>query len=88
MLRTTLCTTTSPMPLPSPNSFVVNPGSKTRSSSWGWIPTPSSRTVSRRSLPDRSNPTRIGVPRPAVASAALRMRFTSMSYNALGSPFR
>src|SRR5467141_3085369 len=43
MLRTTLCTTTSPMPLPSPNAFVVKPGSKIRSRSWGRMPAPSSR---------------------------------------------
>src|SRR5438876_213178 len=79
MLRTTLCTTTSPMPLPSPNAFVVKPGSKIRSRSWGRMPAPSSRTLNRRALPTCVRPTRIGAGRAALASAALRIRLTSRS---------
>src|SRR5437899_1090433 len=80
MLRTTLCTTTRPIPLPSPNSFVVNPGSKMRSKSSARMPAPSSRTVSRNALPVNARPTRIGVGWPRLASAALRIRFTRTSY--------
>src|SRR3989475_608227 len=88
MFRPTLCTTTSPIPLPSPNALVVKPGSKIRSKSWGRIPAPSSRTLNRRALPTCVKPTRMGAGRAALASAALRIRLTSRSYSALGSPLR
>ena len=88
MFRATLCTTTSPIPLPSPNALVVKPGSKIRSKSWGRMPAPSSRTLNRRAFPTFVKPTRIGAGRAALASAALRIRLTSRSYSALGSPFR
>jgi len=88
MFRTTLCTATSPMPLPSPNSLVVKPGSKMRSRSSARMPDPSSRTVRWSVLTSCARPTRIGACRTMLASAALRIRFTSRSYSAFGSPRR
>src|SRR5437660_924499 len=59
-----------------------------RSRSCGRMPTPRSSTVSRSELASWIRPTRMGAGRAALASAALRIRFTSRSYKALGSPFK
>src|SRR2546422_1600604 len=52
------------------------------------MPAPSSRTFSLSAFPTWVRSTRIGAGRPALASAALRIRLTSRSYSALGSPFK
>src|SRR5213082_4187909 len=52
------------------------------------MPTPRSSTVSRSELASWIRPTRMGAGRAALASAALRIRFTSRSYRALRSPFK
>src|ERR1051326_8320289 len=54
-----------------------------RSRSWERMPTPRSSTVSRSELASWIRPTRMGAGRAALASAALRIRFTSRSYRAV-----
>src|SRR2546425_3412974 len=52
------------------------------------MPAPWSLTLSLSAFPTWVRSTRIGAGRPALASAALRIRLTSRSYSALGSPFK